>query len=153
MPCRFQLTPVLFPCAIDRYLKRIQRKGGGTAARYTSASPLREKVGASFFTIGTINQQVCYLRGITWLQSFLLFLCAVLACRGLPPIVSEPASPVSSNITGSCFCAIESDSFKVMPQIARMSQTTNEFWLKLLFKVKLYEADKLGSDSNGTDLR
>ena len=27
-----------------------------------------------------------------------------------------------------------------MPQTARMSQTTNEFWLKLLFKVKLYEA-------------
>lgn len=27
-----------------------------------------------------------------------------------------------------------------MPQTARMSQTTNEFWLKLLFKVRLYEA-------------
>jgi hypothetical protein len=56
---------------------------------YSRTIPLRDqrifithKVGASSFTIGTIKQQVCYLRGITWLQTSLLFLFAVLV-RGL----------------------------------------------------------------------
>lgn len=41
-------------------------------------SPCGENlVGASSFTIGTINRQVCYLRGITWLHAYLLFLCVV----------------------------------------------------------------------------
>jgi len=40
---------------------------------------LKKMIVARSFSKGATDRQVCYVRGIAWLQASLLFLCAVLA--------------------------------------------------------------------------